>query len=63
MDERLTTLLSKKNVAKAKELETGWPNSTESSKEGYGSTKAVLPMIIMIKIVTHDGILVSINEV
>jgi purine nucleoside phosphorylase len=38
-------------VSKPKEVETGWHNShewinlAESSKEGYGSKRAVLPMI------------------
>jgi hypothetical protein len=46
---------SKKNiVAKSKEVKTGWSNTqewtnlAESSKEGYDSKRAVLPMMMMI---------------
>jgi hypothetical protein len=44
--------LDKTTVAKSKEVETGWSNSqkwanlAESSKESYGSERAVLPMMI-----------------
>jgi hypothetical protein len=40
------TLLCKKIVAKYREVKTG-SNLTESSKEGYGSKRAVLPMTMM----------------
>jgi hypothetical protein len=45
LDARLTTLLCKKTiiVTKSKEVKTGY-NLAESSKGGYGSRKAVLPM-------------------
>jgi hypothetical protein len=47
MNARLTILLCIKIiVAKCKELKTGC-NLNESSKEGYGSKRAVLPMIMM----------------
>jgi hypothetical protein len=50
IDARLTTLLYKKNTAaKSKEVRTGWSNSRQiwhSSKEGYGSKRAVLPMMM-----------------
>jgi hypothetical protein len=38
-------LLCKKIVAKSREVKTGF-NPTESSKEGYGSKRAVLPMMM-----------------
>jgi hypothetical protein len=44
MDAKLMTLLCKKNtVAKSKPMTTG-PNVAESSKEGYGSKWADLPI-------------------
>jgi hypothetical protein len=47
LDARLTTLLCKRiTVAKPKEVKTG-SNLAESSKEDYGSTRAVLPMVVM----------------
>jgi hypothetical protein len=48
---RLTTLLCDKiTVAKSKEVKTGF-NLAETSKEGYGSRRAVLPMMmLMIKV-------------
>jgi hypothetical protein len=47
-DARLTTLLCKRKitVAKTKEVKTE-SNLAESSKEGYGSKGAVLPMMTM----------------
>jgi hypothetical protein len=46
LEARLTTLLIKKIiVTNSKEVKTGC-NLAESSKEGYGSKRAVLPMII-----------------
>jgi hypothetical protein len=44
----LTTLLCKNKyiVAKSKEVKSGC-NMTESSKEGYGSKRAVLPTMMM----------------
>jgi hypothetical protein len=52
LDARLTTLLCKKIVSKSKDMKTG-SNLTEFSKEGYGSKRAVLPMMIMMKIILH----------
>jgi hypothetical protein len=54
LDAGLTTLLCKKNiVAKSEEVERGWSNLhqeetclTEVSEEGYGSKRAVLPIMI-----------------
>jgi hypothetical protein len=48
LDARLATLLCKRKitVAKSKEVKTG-SNLAESSKEGYGSKRAVLPMMMM----------------
>jgi hypothetical protein len=50
----LTTLLCKKNtVAKSNEEEIGrsnfqeWANLPESSKEGYGSQRTILSMIVV----------------
>jgi hypothetical protein len=46
-------LLKKYIVAKSKEVKTGWccsqewTNLAESSKEGHGSKRAVLPMMMM----------------
>jgi hypothetical protein len=55
LDARLTTLLCKKNIiAKSKEVKTEWTNSQEwtnlvnSSKEGYGSNRAILLVMMMI---------------
>jgi hypothetical protein len=46
LEARLTSLLCKKiNVAKSKEVKTGL-NLAESSKEGYGSKRALFPMIM-----------------
>jgi hypothetical protein len=51
LDVRLTTSLNKKNiVAKSKELETG-SNHVQSSKEGCGSKRAVLPSMMMMVVV------------
>jgi hypothetical protein len=48
LDTRLLTLLCKKiTVAKSKEVKTGY-NLAESSKKGYGSKRAVLPLMMMI---------------
>jgi hypothetical protein len=43
----MTLLCKQIIVAKSKEVKTGWSktNVAESSKEGYGSKRAVLPMI------------------
>jgi hypothetical protein len=50
LDPKLATLLCKKIiVAKSKEVKTGC-NLAESSKEGYGSKRAVLLMILMMVI-------------
>jgi hypothetical protein len=50
LDAGLTTLLRKKiTVAKSKEMETGC-SLAESSKEGCGSKRAVLPMMMMMMI-------------
>jgi hypothetical protein len=47
LDARLTTLLCEINVvAKSKEVKTG-SNLAEPSKEGYGSERDVLPMIMI----------------
>jgi hypothetical protein len=47
LDARLTTLLREKIiVAISKEVKTGL-NMAESCKEGYGSKRAVLPMMLM----------------
>jgi hypothetical protein len=49
LDARLTHLLCKKiTVAKSKEVKIG-SNLAESSKEGYGSKRDVLPMVMLIK--------------
>jgi hypothetical protein len=41
-------LLCKKIVAKSKEVKTGlYTNLAESSKEGYSSKRAVLPMMVV----------------
>jgi hypothetical protein len=46
LDAKLTTLLCKKNiVAKYKKVKTGC-NLAESSKEGYGSKRVVLPVMM-----------------
>jgi hypothetical protein len=56
----MTLLCKKCIVAKSKEVETG-SNLAESSKECYGSERAVLPMMAMIiivvkgKLVKHDA--------
>jgi hypothetical protein len=48
LDARLTTLLCKKSiVANSKEVKTGC-DLAESSKDGYGSERAVFPMIMMV---------------
>jgi hypothetical protein len=54
LDARLMTLLCKEIiVVKSKEVKTGlfktqeWANQTDSSKEGYGSKRAALPMMMM----------------
>jgi hypothetical protein len=48
LDARLTTLLCKQIiVAKSKEVKTGC-NLAESSRQGYGSKSAGLPMMMMI---------------
>jgi hypothetical protein len=50
LDARLATLLCKKIiVAKSKEVKTGY-SLAESSKEGYGSKWAVLPMMMIMMI-------------
>jgi hypothetical protein len=47
LDARLTTLLCKKNiVTKPKEMKAGW-NLAKSSKEGDGSKRAVLQIMMM----------------
>jgi hypothetical protein len=47
LDTRLITFLSENIiVAKSREVKTG-SNLVESSKEGYGSKGAVLPMMMM----------------
>jgi hypothetical protein len=42
---------------KSEEVETGWSNlktnMAESPREGYGSTRAVLPMMIQILLLWH----------
>jgi hypothetical protein len=46
--------LEKKNtVAKSKEVKSGWSKTylAESFKDGYGSKRAVLPMMIMMMII------------
>jgi hypothetical protein len=48
LDSSLTTLLCKKiTVVELKEVKAGF-NLEESSKEGYGPKRAVLPMMMMI---------------
>jgi hypothetical protein len=48
LDARLMTLLCKKIIVmKSKEVETG-SNMTESSKEGFSSKRAVLPVMTVI---------------
>jgi hypothetical protein len=55
LDAGLTTLLCYKIVvAKSKEVKTGC-NLSESNKEGYGSKKAVLP-VVMSYIFTNGSI-------
>jgi hypothetical protein len=50
LDARLTTLLCESIiVAKSEEVKTG-SNREESCKEGYGSKRAVLPMMMMMNI-------------
>jgi hypothetical protein len=62
LDARLVTLLCKRIiVANAKEVKAGWSSSQQhsrkwinlekSSKEGYGSKGAVLPMMKMMMII------------
>jgi hypothetical protein len=46
LDSRLTTLFCKKIVTKFKEAKTGC-NPAESSKESYGSKRAVLLLLMM----------------
>jgi hypothetical protein len=46
LDAKLRTVLCTITVAKSKEVKIGC-NLTESSKEGYGSKRAVLPMMMM----------------
>jgi hypothetical protein len=47
LDARLIILLCKNiTVAKTKEVKTGY-NMAEFSKEGYGSKRPVLPMMMM----------------
>jgi hypothetical protein len=56
LDARLTTLFCKKEnitVPKCKEAKTGH-NLAESSKEGYGSERAVLPMMIYYQTVARE---------
>jgi spore maturation protein SpmB len=51
LDARLTPLLCKKiTVAKSRQVKTG-SNLAESSKEGYGSKRAVLPMVMMMIVI------------
>jgi hypothetical protein len=53
-DSRLTTsACNKTTVAKSKELKTE-SNMAESSKKGYGSKRAVLPMKMMMMIGVSD---------
>jgi hypothetical protein len=48
----MTILYRKIIVAKTKEVKTMWSsNLAESSKEGYGSKRAVLPMKMMMMVV------------
>jgi hypothetical protein len=47
LETRLTTLLCKRiTVVKSRDVKTG-SNLAELSKEGYGSKRAVLPMMMM----------------
>jgi hypothetical protein len=51
LDARLKTLLCKNIiVSKSKEVKTG-SNLAESSKEGYVSRSAVLPMMMMMMVI------------
>jgi hypothetical protein len=53
LDALLTTLLYKQfTAAKPKEVKTGWTNLAETSKEGYGSNKAVLPITIIFSLIS-----------
>jgi hypothetical protein len=55
LESRLTTLFCKRNiVAKSKEVKSGC-NLAVSSKEGYGSKSAVLPMMMMIIIIIIES--------
>jgi hypothetical protein len=67
LDAKLLTLLCKEiTVAKAKEVKTGWSNSqelanvTESSKEDYGSKRAVFPTMITMMMIVYDMTLYTI---
>jgi hypothetical protein len=57
VDTRLKTLLCKKIiVAKCKEVKTGC-NLAESSKEGYGPKRVVLPMMMMMMMIMIHAIM------
>jgi hypothetical protein len=59
LDARPTTLPCKQIiVAKSKEVKTGC-NLAESSKEGYGSKRAVLPMMMMMNCVKYEYFLLE----
>jgi hypothetical protein len=62
LDARLTILLCKQNVAKLKEVETGC-TLAESSEEGYGSKRAVLPMMMIYVNRTLKNKLLSLRNV
>jgi hypothetical protein len=55
LDARLTTLLCKKIiVTKSKEVKTGC-NRAESSTEGCGSKRTVLPMMMMMMMMINEN--------
>jgi hypothetical protein len=59
LDAILKNLFCKKNiVAKSKDVKIGC-DLAESSKEGYGSKRAVLPMMMMMMMMTT--IMISLN--
>jgi hypothetical protein len=60
LDARLATLLCKEiTVVKSKEVKTGW-YLAESSKEGYGSKRAVL-LIMTMNVILYSVALMKIQ--
>jgi hypothetical protein len=49
----MATLL-RKNVVTCEEVNTGWSNLTESSKEGCGSKRPVLPVMLLLLMVIEN---------